>query len=320
MLTTNLALPTAFQFNVNNTQTISGEFSTLQCKTISVDWGDGGVRSVYSGASQAWSKDYGSAGDRIVKIYNATALTKYDMAEVGANISFDLANLPSGLDTFVCLGSNVVSGDLTNLPSGLTYFACTGSNTITGDLTNLPSGLTYFDCYGSNTISGNLTNLPSGLTSFYCTGSNTISGDLTNLPSGLDTFACAGSNTILGNLTNLPSGLTYFYCAGSNTITGDLANLPSGLTYFYCVGSNTVSDYTTPHTWSTKPTTFNFQPTGVGGLSTAEIDNLLIDFDADLVFASGNVIVLTGTNAARSATSDAAVTNMVSEGATVTTN
>ena len=254
MLTTKLALPTAFQFNVNNTQTISGFFSTLQGKTIFVDWGDGGGRSTYSGADQAWHKDYGSAGNRIVKVYNSIALTKFLMNEPLANISFDLANLPSGL----------------------TYLKGTGSNTISGDLANLPSGLTGLNCHGSNTISG--------------------------------------------DLVNLPSVLTYLYCGGSNTISGDLANLPSGLTYLNCNGFNTVSDYTTPHTWFTKPTTFILIPTGIGGLSTAEIDNLLIDFDADLVWSAGNIITLTGTNAARSATSDAAVANMVAEGATVTTN
>jgi hypothetical protein len=254
MLTTNLALPTAFQFNVNNTQTISGEFSTLQGKTISIDWGDGSGRSTYSGIDQAWSKDYGSAGNRIVKIYNAIVLTRYLMNEAFSGISFDLANLPSGL------------------------------------------------------------------TSFYCSGFNTISGDLANLPSGLTSFYCSGFNTISGDLANLPSGLTYFNCRDSNTISGDLANLPSGLTYFNCRGSNTISNYTTPHTWLTKPTYFTLIPVGVGGLSTAEIDNLLIDFYADLVFTAGNTITLTGTNAARSATSDAAVANMVSEGATVTTN
>ena len=232
MLTTNLALPTAFQFNVNNTQIISGLFTTLQGKTVSVDWGDGSGRSTYSGTNQVWFKDYGSAGNRIVKIYNAMALTKYKMDETGANISLDLANLPSGL--------------------------------------------TYFDCYGSNTVSG--------------------------------------------DLANLPSGLIFFWCRGANTILGDLANLPSGLTDFWCTGSNTVSDYTTPHTWSVKPSALILVPTGVGGLSTTEIDNLLIDLDADLVFAAGDVITLTGTNAARSSTSDAAVANMVAEGATVTTN
>jgi hypothetical protein len=198
------------EFTVNNTQTISGLFSTVSGKTISVDWGDGGAVSTYSGTDQVWLKNYGSAGNRTVRISSASILTKFQMDATEADISFDL----------------------TNLPSSLTDFSCSGSNTVSGDLTNLPSGLTYFSCHGSNTV----------------------------------------------------------------------------------------SDYTTPHTWSTKPATFVLVPVGAGGLSESEIDNLLIDFDADLVWASGNVITLTGTNAARSAASDAAVTNMINEGCTITTN
>ena len=159
------------------------------------------------------------------------------------------------------------------------------------------SGLTFFDCYGSNTVSGDVGNLPSGLTYFYCYGSNTISGDL----------------------TNLPSGLTYFRCYGSNTVSGDLTNLPSGLATFYSYGSNTVSDYT-GKAWTTKPAMFVLVPVGAGGLSEAEIDQLLIDFDDDLAWAAGNMITLTGTNAARSTASDAAVTSLEGEGVTVTTN
>jgi hypothetical protein len=177
----------------------------------------------------------------------------------------------------------------------------------------------YFECTGSNTISGNLSDLPSGVATFYCAGYNTISGNLSGLPSGMTYFRCTGSNTISGNLSDLPSGLTFFLCYGSNTISGDLSSLPSGVYYFNCAGSNTISDYTSK-VWTTKPSTFYFEPTGVGGLSTAEIDQLLIDFDDDLVWAAGNTITLTGTNAARSSASDAAVANMVAEGATVTTN
>jgi len=242
-----------FEFDVNNTQVISGLFSTIAGKTISVDWGDGSARNTYSGTNQAWSHDYGSAGNRTVRIFGSVLLTKFVMGAAGADISFDIANLPSGLTYFICYGSNTVSGDIANLPSGLTVFGCTGLNTVSGDLTNLPAGLTYFSCHGSNTLSG------------------------------------------------------------------DIANLPSGLTVFYCYGSNTIADYS-GKTWTTKPATFVVVPVGVGGLSTAEVDQLLIDFDDDLVWAIGNVITLTGTNAARSAASDAAVASMVAERATVTTN
>ena len=137
--------------------------------------------------------------------------------------------------------------------------------------------------------------------------------------SGLTYFRCLGSNTLSGNIVNLPSGITVFTCVGSNTVSGDVGNLPSGLTYFYCLGSNTISDYS-GKTWTTRPDTFVLVPVGAGGLSEAEIDQLLIDFDDDLAWASGNTITLTGTNAARSTASDAAVTSLEGEGVAVTTN
>ena len=160
----------------------------------------------------------------------------------------------------------------------------------------------------------------SGLTNFYCGANNTLSGDIVSLPAGLTYFVCWGKNILSGDAANLPTGLTYFSCTGYNTLFGDITNLPVGLTYFACVGSNTISNYTTPHTWTTKPSTFKLVPVAPGGLSTAEIDQLLIDFDDDLAWSSGNVITLTGANAARSSASDAAVSNMVAEDCTVTTN
>jgi len=219
-----------FEFDVNNTQIINGQFSTPSGQEIIVDWGDGS-RSTYSGTNQAWSHDYGSAGDYVVRIFGSVALTKFMMSAGGADISFDIANLPSGI----------------------------------------------FD--------------------FYCSGNNTITGDI----------------------ANLPSGLTYFRCYGNNTITGDIANLPSGIFDFYCIGSNTIAAYS-GKTWVTKIDYFGLVPVSPGGLSTAEVDQLLIDFDADLTWSSGDLIQLTGANAARSSASDAAVANMVTEGATVTTN
>ena len=242
-----------FEFDVNNTQVISGQFSTISGQEISVDWGDGSARDTYSGTDQAWSHDYGSAVNATVRIFGSVVLTKFKMDASGADISFDVANLPSGL----------------------TYMYVSGSNTVSGDVANLPSGLTYM----------------------YVSGSNTVSGDV----------------------ANMPSGLTILYVSGSNTLTGDVANMPSGVTYLAVSGSNTIADYTSK-TWTTKPATFKIIPVSPGGLSTAEVDQLLIDLDDDLTWASGDVITLTGTNAVPSSASDAAVNNMTSEGATVTTN
>jgi predicted secreted protein len=163
-----------FGFQVVNTQVISGLFSTLAGTPISVDWGDGSARSTYAGTNQLWSKDYGSAGNRLVRIYGTQNLTRFTMERALSNVQFDLADLPTGMTAFLCTGSNTVTGDLADLPADMTYFRCEGSNTVTGDLANLPTGMTSFNCQGSNTVTGDLANLPAGLTYFNCQGSNTI--------------------------------------------------------------------------------------------------------------------------------------------------
>jgi adhesin/invasin len=306
-----------FRFQVVNTQVISGLFSTLAGTSISVDWGDGYARSTYTGTDQVWSKDYGSAGNRLVRIYGAQNLTKFTMIEAGANVQFDLADLPTGMTYFSCHGSNTVTGDLADLPADLATCICHGYNTVTGDLADLPAGMTYFSCAGSNTVSGDLADLPAGMTYFFCGGSNTVTGDLADLPADLATCICHGYNTVTGDLADLPAGMTYFFCTGSNTVTGDLADLPAGMTYFRCTGSNTINAYT-GKTWTTKPATFAL--TGLSSLDQTEVDNLLIDFDADLVWAAGNTITITGNCAAPGAAGLAAIANIEAEGATVTVN
>jgi hypothetical protein len=127
-------MPTIFSFDVINTQIISGVFRTKSASdSITVDWGDGSATQDFAGTSnQAYSKDYGTAGNRTVTISAAdeSVLTRFTMNQSGANITFDLADFPSGLAYFSCYGSNTVTGNLSSLPSGMTFFDCQGSNTI----------------------------------------------------------------------------------------------------------------------------------------------------------------------------------------------
>ena len=265
-----------FEFDVVSTQTIAGVFSTTE--QITVYWGDG-TNDTYNGENKAYSKNYGSVGNRTVVIAGSSGdvITKFTMTQSGANISFALADAPSGLTSFTCIGSNSISGDLADLPSGLTYF--------------------------------------------YCAGYNTISGDIADLPVGLTTFYCGGSNTISGDIADAPSGLTSFTCIGSNSISGDLTNLPVGLIYFYCAGYNTISDYGGTLWRTASMDRIYLIPVGAGGLSQAEVDDLLIDLDVGVVSWTGTkTILLTGTNAARSAASDAAVASLIGKGVSVTTN
>ena len=248
-----LILCAPFSFKVNNTQTISGLFSTIAGQEISVDWGDGSARSTYSGTDQAWSKDYGSAGDRTVRIFGSVVMTKFKMDAAGADISFDVANLPAGL--------------------------------------------TYL----------------------YVTGNNTLFGNIANLPTLLIDLIIEGNNILFGDIKNLPISSNLLIIEGNNTLFGNIANLPTLLTYFDLLGNNIIEDYSGKN-WLVKPAVFRLVPIGAGGLSTAEIDQLFIDFDDDLAWSAGNVITLTGTNAAPSAASAAARTNIANEGCTITTN
>jgi len=147
-----LSLREPWQFAVINTQIISGQFSTASGTSITVNWGDG-TSNTYSGTNQAYSKDYGSAGNRTVMITDAKSnLTAYTMTQSGANVSFDLASLPRGLLSLILFGSNTVAGNLSSLPEGITYFVCRGANTVTGNLSSLPVGVVYFNIEGVNTV------------------------------------------------------------------------------------------------------------------------------------------------------------------------
>jgi hypothetical protein len=64
---------------------------------------------------------------------------------------------------------------------------------------------------------------------------------------------------------------------------------------------------------------FQSRPTFGSGLSTSEVDQLLIDFAAT-TWTSSRFINISGNNAARSVASDAAVTSLTTAGVTVITN
>ena len=220
--------------------------------------------------------------------------------------------VPSGSCTI-----NIVNG--LDLITQFNEFSTETNSPAIGDLllSNLPVNLTYFRCIGSNTITGNISNFSINLLLFLCYGSNTITGNISNLPINVTYFECGGYNTITGDISNLPVNLTFFLCGGYNTITGDISNLPINVTYFECGGSNTINSYTSRF-WSTKPVTFILD--GLSSLSSTDVDQLLIDFDTDLTWSAGNKITITGNCGARTAASDAAVANMESEGAEISTN
>ncbi|MDH7555282.1 MAG: hypothetical protein QHH74_16710, partial [Spirochaetota bacterium] len=183
---------------------------------------------------------------------------------------------------------------------------------------------------GNNTISGNIEDVPITIITLYVSGSNTISGNLNNLDS-----ACAftilrvlGNNTITGDIAYLPSTLLTLDLRGANTVYGDLNDLVSTLQSIYLLGDNAIADYNPPSggkTWyslANSNAEFNFQPGSAGGLSSAEVDELIIDLDNSTPTsrATMRTIYITGNNAPRTSASDAAVQSLLTKKIIVETN
>ena len=171
----------------------------------------------------------------------------------------------------------------------------------------MPAGMTDFRCSGANTLSGTLS-LPNNMTVFVCAGSGTLTGTL-SLPPGMKYFVCTGANTLTGT-PSLPIGMTDFTCTGSNTLSGTLI-LPPGMKYFVCTGANTLSGYTPSAKASTQQ---RFYLTGLNTMSAADVDNILIDYDAAGGTWTGDKnITIQGNAANRTSASDAAYASLATK-------
>ena len=113
----------------------------------------------------------------------------------------------------------------------------------------------------------------------------------------------------------------YFIIFGSNTITGNLSSLSglSNLYYLLIFGSNTISDFTDGALSFNNINYFRVNA-ATNGLSSTEVDNLLIRLAALTWSGSSRTLLLNGGNAARTSASDAAVATLIANGVSVTTN
>jgi hypothetical protein len=221
--------------------------------------------------------------------------------------------------------NNTITGNIGNLPPNITTFIVYGANTISGNISGLPSTLTNITVGGFNTITGNLSGLKNGITTFSVSGLATYYGNIGSLPSSLITFMTGTSLTgiLTGNLSSLPAGLTSFWArSANNTITGSLNSLPSNINNFWVEGSNTIDTYIAGRNWPSNMSNFILKSTTVGtGLTSTEVDNLLIDLDSGNTWAASTSLTITGVyHAARTFASNAAVTSLQGKGVTVTTN
>ncbi len=189
---------------------------------------------------------------------------------------------------------------------------------LSGDISKL-TALTYIDIEGDNIISGDMSGL-TGLTGLIVYGANTLSGSVSALIL-LSILEVSGSNALSGSFSALTS-LAFLWLPGLNTVTGDLSLISAGLTYCNIRGDNQIVTYTAGGDWSSIPDQgdIDVRP-GVGyGLSSAEVDLFIIEVEDTRAANRHLHLTLTGSNAPRSAASDAAVTALENDGGTVTTN
>ena len=270
-----------------------------------------------------------------------TTYYNYGYNTTHGNISL----LPSSLTQYYNSGSNSTTGDIGLLPTGIRNYLNLGYNTTTGSIANLPSSLIYYNSGGYNTTTGNIANLPSSLGYYASTGYNKTTGDIGLLPSSLFYYYNWGSNTTYGNIASFSSNLTQFFNVGSNSITGDLANLKSTMVTFYCESDyqstygnlyNLPSDInlyynygcmTSSFTASGGPTKswnnlniFRHLPKNGYGLTSSEVDQLLISLNTGTWSGSGKALNLTGNNGPRTIDSDTAVLGLSAKGVQVRVN
>ena len=228
-------------------------------------------------------------------------------------------SLPAGKKITIYWGdgtSTVITGEVYKVIYSHIYTDVKTYNlTVTGDYNDI----TYLRFNGDGSYGGDIKYMPSGLKHFDRFDANTFCGNIQYIPAGMDYFVCYGSNTFNGDIQTLTSELNLFVCGGRNTLIGDLAVFADSVSYLKILGDNTISEYS-GCTWTHNFTKFQIEPVAPGGLSSAEIDQLLIDLDNDLDWSGGGIIYLTGTNAPRTSASDDAVSNIEAEGGTIFTN
>jgi len=261
---------------------------------ITIYWGDGNVDSFNMegiGTELTKTHDYGNEGIYTVQITGALdEITYFECTESSISGNIKQFNTLTSL-TSLYLSSTSVTGDIANL------------NT----LTNLTSLYLY-----STSVSGDIAgiNTLTSLTSLYLYDTS-VSGDIADINNLTSlTRLHLGSTSVSGDIANLNTltSLTSLYLYNTS-VSGDIAgiNTLTNLTYLYLYDTS-VSDYTTTTLpdWETCDIQINDL-----GLTTTEVDNFLIDLDNATGAPGNGILNISGTNAARSSDSDAAMTSLV---------
>jgi hypothetical protein len=284
-----------------------------------------------------------SSGD----ILYLPALMSHVNIQGNNQITGDIANLPPNLEYMFFSGKNTTYGDIASLPSSLAYYYNAGSNSVTGDIQYLSTTMSEFYCLGRNTIYGNISTLKPNLSTFTIGGLNTITGDISIFSSltNLNILNIGGLNTIYGDIQYLPTSLESFSVNGgiisgtlsnlntpiletfiltaTNSISGNISDIPVSVNYLDIRKNSNKLSYT-GKVWPENMVRINLQPQIGKGLTTAEVDQMIIDLSNVGIWDStsfvGRYVWLAGHNEPRSSASDVAKAILISRSVAVTTN
>jgi hypothetical protein len=191
--------------------------------------------------------------------------------------------------------------DVGNLPRAVTYFYVTANNTIYGSPSGLPPMLSYLALYGANTFSGAILGFPIGLTTLNYYHTNPTCG-------------------LYGAMGDFPAGLTYLGFNAAVGVTGDMAAIGDVCKYVAFNRNAAKATYSTT-VWPSTMDRVYYTPTSGNGLTSAEVDQFLIDLAAYCTTWTGyKAVYLAGNNAPRTSASAAAVATLLARGVAVTTN
>jgi hypothetical protein len=291
------------QFSIQGNNTISGDIISLSSSTSLQ------LFRLWGATSQSTTGDIQ---------YLPTSLIRYENR--GGNTTYgDIQYLPSSLTYYENRGSNTTSGNIISLSgTSMSYYYNSGSNSVTGDIQYLPNTMRQFYSYGNSTISGDIISLSASSIQVFQTGVNsTIVGDIKHLPSNLANFV-VNNGMITGSVSNLPASLQSFTIqTGSHSLSGDINFLPANTNLFSIRNNYQKLDYTGGRTWAPQMINVYIQaPSTIFGLTSSEVDNLLIDLNNTTWNPTGPRIELIN-NGPRTSTSDSAVFGLTSKGVVI---
>jgi hypothetical protein len=257
-------------------------------KTIEIVWGDGDKTTVNGPVTTTnYAHTYASTATYGGMIrYDKDDVT-YLSAASEAGLSFDIADLPTSLAGALNFTNTSVYGDLGDLPAGLDGNVYLAGTDITGDISDIPVACTDDLDLSSTAVTGGLSDLPA-LTGSLDLSDTVVEGDIADLPDLVDDVDLSDSS-VEGDIADLPASIT-----GSIDLSNTSVDTYTGGAWPCATAASEVLNFT------------NLE------LSTAEVDNLIIDIeayaDAPASIEDGT-LTLTG-NSARSSTSDTAYTEL----------